>query len=411
MRVRAAACVLFALLATACSGKHAAIAHPESLHVLDQLSSRQSTFGVILDAKTGKALSAFRVNNGIRSAIDDGHGGWYIGGGFIYVNGQLRKRLAHIRADGTLDPDWRPETNGNGVSVSSLARIGSRLYVAGDFEQLDRSPRLHLGAIDARTGKLDDRWQPPKSFSPWNAVLLPAGHHLIVGDGSCCSEAGSSVVALDAETGAVDKSWRPNVDSATLEGGGVYLLVGNGAGILVGGIFRAVDGVRRSAIAEIDTKTGLLVRRWSPRITRGSCTWCSLFGAAVGRGRVYASINGPAPYPPRRVRQPHRTARRPLARAGGCDHGVLRRGVGDVDRCDAITDLRRGRFRPRQRPATRRLRRARSRDRRRARELDAACKHRRCNRARTLGIPHLGRHRSLPRGAVRLHGPEDVRAG
>src|SRR6266566_3722123 len=138
MRVRAAAFVLFALLASACSGKHATIAHPESLRMLNQLTGERSDFGVILDAKTGKALSAFHVNRPIRAAVPDGDGGWYIGGGFIHVNGVLRKRLAHIRADGTLDPDWRPEANGNGVSVTSLARIGSRLYVAGDFARLDR---------------------------------------------------------------------------------------------------------------------------------------------------------------------------------------------------------------------------------------------------------------------------------
>jgi len=265
--------------------------------MLNHLSAGQSSFGVVLDAKTGNALAAFRVNNPIRTAIADGRGGWYIGGGFIRVNGQLRKRLAHIRADGSLDPDWRPEANGNGVSVTSLARIGSRLYIAGDFNELNRSPRLHLGAIDAQTGKLDRRWRPSERVSPWNAVLLAAGHRLIVGGGNCCSEAGSSVGALNAETGAVDTSWRPKVNSATLEGGGVYLLVSNGSGILVGGVFRSVNGVRRSAVAEIDSKTGVLVRKWSPRITGSSCPWCTLFAAAVAHGRVYSSINGPARYP------------------------------------------------------------------------------------------------------------------
>jgi hypothetical protein len=57
-----------------------------------------------------------------------------------------------------------------------------------------------------------------------------------------------------------------------------------------------VNGVRRSAVAEIDSKSGALVRRWSPKISRGSCPWCTLFAAEVGRDRVYGSINGPARY-------------------------------------------------------------------------------------------------------------------
>ena len=108
MRVRALAIVLFALFAGACSSKPTSIANPRSLRILDHLSTEQRSFGVILDASTGKALGAFRVNNPIRTATSDGQGGWYIGGGFIHVNGQLRKRLAHIRADGTLDSTWRP---------------------------------------------------------------------------------------------------------------------------------------------------------------------------------------------------------------------------------------------------------------------------------------------------------------
>ena len=75
MRVRAAACVLFALLATACSGKHAAIAHPESLRMLNELTGERADLGVILDAKTGQALAAFRVNHPIRAAVPDGDGG------------------------------------------------------------------------------------------------------------------------------------------------------------------------------------------------------------------------------------------------------------------------------------------------------------------------------------------------
>src|ERR671934_250353 len=180
MRVRAAAFVLLVLLATACSGKRTRIADPQSLRILNHLSAKQSSFGVILDAKTGKALAAFPVNNPISAAIPDGRGGWFIGGG------------------------------------------------------------------------------------------------------SCCSEAQSSLGALDAKTGAVDRTWRPRVDSASLEGGGVYLLAGNGSGIIVGGVFKAVDGVRRAAVAEIDSKTGRLVRRWQPRISGGSCPWCALFAAQAG---------------------------------------------------------------------------------------------------------------------------------
>jgi hypothetical protein len=285
MRVRAAAFVLLALAAAGCSGKH--YTNRASLSVLNDLSAKQNNYGVILDGETGKALAAFRVNNPIRAAIPDGNGGWYIGGGFIYVNGQLRKRLAHIRSGGTLDPDWRPEVNGNGVSVSSLARIDSRLYVAGDFAELNHRSRVHLGAFDVRTGRLDG-WRPAQKRPYWYDVLLAANDRLLVGGGACCAD--TALVALDAKTGALDPSWHVRVDASALEGAGVRMLARDGPNVIVSGVIRSIDG-RPGSLAKVDAATGRLDRGWRPA---GGC--CQLLALATGGG-VYGSINGPGRYP------------------------------------------------------------------------------------------------------------------
>jgi hypothetical protein len=290
MRVRSAVFLVSALVAAGCSGKHADVRDPASLKMLGRISAGGSNFGVILDAKTGKALSAFRVNHAIRAAVPDGEGGWYIGGGFVHVNGVLRKRLAHIRADGTLDPSWRPEANGNGVSVTALARIGSRLYVGGDFAMLDHAHREHLGAIDVHSGKLDTRWQPPQNRPFWNNVFLPAGRRLIVGGGGGLPV--SSIVALDAATGKRDPTWRGDVDSSNLEGGGTYLLGRSGPRIYVGGVFKAVDGVSRTALAALDADSGRLDKAWE--FPKG--VGYALLALAVGNDRLYGSINGPSRY-------------------------------------------------------------------------------------------------------------------
>ena len=74
--------VALSLVLAGCSGHHAA-PNRRSLTVLKHLTAEPANFGVILDAETGQAVAAFRVNNPIRAAIPDGKGGWYIGGGFI----------------------------------------------------------------------------------------------------------------------------------------------------------------------------------------------------------------------------------------------------------------------------------------------------------------------------------------
>jgi hypothetical protein len=294
VRVRAAVLALVAFAAAGCESKKSAVAHPDSLRKLTQLTEERNDFGVILDAKSGRALAAFRVDNPIRAAVADGDGGWYVGGGFIHVDGVLRKRLAHIRSDGTLDLDWRPEANGNGVSVTALARLGSRLFVAGDFALLQHEPRLHLGALDVKTGRLDRRWRPANNAPLAAPALLAARSRLIVGGGSCCSEAGSAVIALGAGSGRLDRSWRPHVGAVPLYGDGVYLLASNGHGVLIRGLLgRPLGAV---AVGELDPSSGELARKWSFGSAR-NCEWCALMAAAVGNDRVYASVNGSARFP------------------------------------------------------------------------------------------------------------------
>jgi hypothetical protein len=286
--------VALSLLVLACSSSRGAAGDGGSLAQLRHSSPEQQNFGVILDAKSGRAVAAFRVDNPIRAAIPDGSGGWYLGGGFVHVNGVLRKRFAHIDAGGRLDPHWKPEANGNGVSVAALARLGSSLYVAGDFARLQHRPRFHFGALDVATGRLLPRWRPQPRQPFDGQVLLTAGDQVVAGGGGCCSEAGSSVYGLDRRTGAIDPTWKPHVGPTTLTGSGVYLLASGGHGVVIRGLFGRPHG--RVAVGEIDPSRRRLARKWRPAASK-RCLWCTLMAAAVGNDRVFGSVNGSAAYP------------------------------------------------------------------------------------------------------------------
>ncbi len=287
------ALVALSVLVLASSSSRGAADGGGSLAQLRHLPAGQQNFGVILDAKSGRALAAFRVDNPIRAAIPDGSGGWYIGGGFVHVNGVLRKRLAHIDGSGHLDPHWKPEANGNGVSVTALARLKSRLYVAGDFARLEHRPRFHFGALDVATARLLPRWRPQPRQPFDGQVLLTAGDQVVAGGGGCCSEAGSSVYGLDARGGAIDATWKPHIGPTTLTGSGVYLLASDGRGVLIRGLFGRPHG--RVAVGEIDPSRRRLTRKWRPAASK-QCLWCQLLAAAVGSDRVFGSVNGSANY-------------------------------------------------------------------------------------------------------------------
>jgi len=56
-----------------------------------------------------------------------------------------RSRLAHILADGTLDPAFAPDLNSG---VNSLARVGSVLCVGGSFTSVNSQARGRGVAFD-----------------------------------------------------------------------------------------------------------------------------------------------------------------------------------------------------------------------------------------------------------------------
>lgn len=87
-----------------------------------------------------------RVEGGVVLATtDDGAGGWYIGGTFTQVGGVPARNVAHIFADGGVDPLFTPAGFGAGAVVRALdydsvnSAAKQRLYVGGTFAWTEAS--------------------------------------------------------------------------------------------------------------------------------------------------------------------------------------------------------------------------------------------------------------------------------
>ncbi len=94
-------------------------------------SDNSQARGMLAVSATGTGLldNGFPSFNGdVRTIIDDGNGGWFVGGSFTKVGTFTRNRLVHILPDKTVDPDWNPNANGGGVYC--LALSGTDLYNA-----------------------------------------------------------------------------------------------------------------------------------------------------------------------------------------------------------------------------------------------------------------------------------------
>ena len=178
----------------------------------------------VLDKQTGEPdISLPRFNNlgrGITAVVPDGVGGYFVGGEFTFASGEERHNLAHVLADGTLNPDFMPDpvldtepiTTGN---VYALSLEDGILYVGGRFDIIGGEPRRDLAALNPVTG---------------------------------------AVLPLYADFDRINDSY--GVRDIVLSGGVLY----------VAGEFAAVNGQPRTSLAAFDLTTGVLLP-WAPGLT------------------------------------------------------------------------------------------------------------------------------------------------
>ena len=189
-----------------------------------------------------------QANGGIFAVVADGSGGWFIAGDFTAVGGIARTNLAHVRADMTVDPLFRP--NPDGILTNNLQHHGlyallrneNILYVGGVFTNIAGAAQSGLAAVDTSTGAL----------LPWSGnvegevyALALQNDHLIVG-GTFSAIGGSArtnLAAVDAHTGSV-LPWNPSVTASNASTGSTLASVNafaiTGDTLFVGGDYEFV---------------------------------------------------------------------------------------------------------------------------------------------------------------------------
>lgn len=219
-----------------------------------------SISGGIVSRKSGKVAAAVQEIDGDILAVEpDGDGGWYIGGEFENVGDHERYHLARLRADGSVDPDWTPETD---EPVQALIMKNDTVYVGGNFMVANGVDRRYLAAIDAQDGSLDEGWEAETNHWVWALEILDgtlyAGGLFTAAFTEDGSQAREHLAAFDLETGGLDGGWDPEVDDW------VHTLAASNGVVYVGGDYSEIDGNTRNNIAAIDANTGSLQSDWNP---------------------------------------------------------------------------------------------------------------------------------------------------
>jgi len=109
--------------------------------------------GIGLDASTALVDTRFpKVSGGagINVIIDDGFGGWVIGGNFTDVGGVALTNLAHIQADFSVNSAWRPNPDGEVYALLFHTGLrGLRLLVGGNFSTIHGVTRTYFAELNS----------------------------------------------------------------------------------------------------------------------------------------------------------------------------------------------------------------------------------------------------------------------
>jgi trimeric autotransporter adhesin len=218
----------------------------------------------------------------------------YLGGRFLKVNGRKQARLAAVEgATGKLSPRWAATADDDVQVLLPSPKNSRRIYAGGQFKRISGHWRLHLAALDPRTGTPGRGWRPNPCYPVID--LAATTKSIYVAGGGLAKKncnAGGWAEAFRSDNGA--SRWRissnGDFQAVTLLGGKVYY----------GGHFKEVpsvappgDGKRRVRFAAVEKATGRLDARWKPTADTG--VWAMTTDHK--RKRVYAGggftkING-----------------------------------------------------------------------------------------------------------------------
>jgi NHL repeat len=194
---------------------------------------------------------------GMVSAVaSDGAGGWYLGGTFTSVGGQLRTNLAQVDASGTVTP-FDPEPNAPVRTLQS--RPAGGVFVGGDFTAIAGGAASELTAFDGTPG-LDG-----KGHVLWNATVTggPVRSLAVSTDGTRVYLGGdfnkvSAITrqrlgAVSADTGALDMGFLPGTVNLAVND-----MIVQGSALLIAGDFTKVNAMTRNRLARVDGASGAL---------------------------------------------------------------------------------------------------------------------------------------------------------
>lgn len=221
------------------------------------------------------------VNNGTVTAIAKSGDTVFVGGTFTLINGQTRNRIAALSAStGALFSNFNSGTSASTDTVTSLLRLGDKLYVGGKFTSIASSARTNLARFSLN-GTIDN-WIVSTAFPGTVKKITFFGNTLAV---LAYNPAGpnSEIDAVNISTAV--RTVRAQSDPGELITD--FALRGSVA-FLVGPFF-SVNTIPRTTTAACDLANGTL-SAWNPQPALGGYDTRSGFHIEYYRDSLYIGV-------------------------------------------------------------------------------------------------------------------------
>ena len=195
-----------------------------------------------------------KVGAGGVHAVARGGSLTYLGGVFTSVGVQPRTNVAAVTADGRVDAQFDPGTNGR-VNAIAVSEDGATVFLGGTFTQVGGAARSGLAAVDAVTGEVLADWVANTSgTTPEVASLAVEGDRLYVGGrfATIGDVPRPKLAALSVDTGDVLLDFRPRPQGGVRE----VVVSPEDGNVYVGGEITALGGQPRAAAGAVDPLTG-----------------------------------------------------------------------------------------------------------------------------------------------------------
>ncbi|MFL5847186.1 MAG: hypothetical protein ACJ762_21115 [Solirubrobacteraceae bacterium] len=239
-----------------------------------------------------------KVAGGYVQAIEpDGSGGAYLAGDFHFVGGAPRDGLAHVGADGVLDPAFAPPVVGQ-VRAMQLSSDGTSLFLGGRFDSIAGQARHNLAAVAAVGGALrswsgcvtdpgnasDDDTVFALESSTDGASLLVGGNFNGAGTQAGCSSSVRVNAAAFSQTTGTLTSWAPSPTDTVLT------MSASSTVVYMGGRFTQIgtNNQPRHYLAMVSQSTGAAAL-WGPD-PDGPIHSVSVIGTTVYAGGLFHTI-------------------------------------------------------------------------------------------------------------------------